>query len=338
MDQVTAPGDTLKVETVDGYLEVLDRASTVTARLAVSELPITVGRGYDNDLVVADPFVCAHHLKIKLSDVGEIVADDLASVNGLFGHNKKKRRQTCILTSGEPIRFGHTRLRYRAKSFQVSATLADYHTRNALELFELPGVQAFIFAVTLLTLWANGFLDSVEKRDTSQPAFELIVPVLIIAFWAGLWAFAGRVVTHRIKFLSHCAIVSGALTTVLLFDGLVEYIAFSFAIDEIRSSLSLAASLLVANAMLYAHLRVATLSSPWRLGFVSVAIACAVFGLLSLKGRIESDDFSAAPNLSATLKAPQFKIAKPQSSDEFFAELHELHERIREASQVNDAL
>ena len=30
MDQVTAPGDTLKVETVDGYLEVLDRASTVT--------------------------------------------------------------------------------------------------------------------------------------------------------------------------------------------------------------------------------------------------------------------------------------------------------------------
>ena len=123
-----------------------------------------------------------------------------------------------------------------------------------------------------------------------------------------------------------------------MFDGLVEYIAFSFAIDEIRSSLSLAASLLVANAMLYAHLRVATLSSPWRLGFVSVVIACAVFGLLSLKGRIESDDFSAAPNLSATLKAPQFKLAKSQSSDEFFAELHGLHERIREASQVNDAL
>jgi len=338
MAEIAAAPDSSETGSVDGYLEVLDRANNVVDRFAVSSLPVSVGRAYDNDLVVADPFVCPHHLTIDRDETGETVAADRNSINGLFAQRTRHRVQSCVLTDGQPIRFGHTRLRYRSRTFQVDATLPDHHTRKALGVFESPGLQLLVFASTLLILWASGFLDSVEIREASEPAFDVIVPVTMIVVWAGLWAFAGRVVTHRIKFLAHCAIISSALTALLLIDTGIDYIAFSLSVDEVRSSFGLLTVLLIASVLLYSHLRFATLLAPWRLAMVSSAIACAVVGLLYLKTHIDSDEFSASPNLQATLKAPQFKVAQGRSTTEFFGALEGLHGRVRLAAQAEPNL
>ncbi len=280
-----------------------------------------VGRAYDNDVIVDDRYVCPHHLRIHEVEPGRIVAEDLASVNGLFLRRGKRPVREATLSDGQWVRIGHTRLRFRDASHRGEPTLPDHHTQKLLGAYENPVVQAIAVVVTVAVLWLNNFLDSVERRGASEGAFELVFPLALILIWAGGWAFAGRVVLHRIKFLVHCAVIGTALVAIFTLDAAFDYATFALDTDEARYGLSVVAGLVIVAAVLYAHLRFCTLAPPLRLAGVATAISLTVVGLIMLNSRIDDSEFSPVPRYQVTLKAPTFRWASGQSPDEFFAEL-----------------
>ena len=332
MEQVSTPA---AVE-FDGYLEVLDRSGNVTQRHAIAALPVSVGRAYDNDLVVADPYVCGRHLTVTLDNAGQIVAEDLDSVNGLFAAGSKQRRHRCTLTSGEPVRFGHSRLRYRSRSFAVAPALPDHSPGLGLGLLESPIVQFLLCAAALFTVWMSGYLGSVDRREVAQPLFDLIGPAGGVLVWAGLWTFAGRVMSHRVKFLSHCAIAASAILAVTVLDAGIEYVAFAFSVDEVRTALSALMAFVVLSIMMYAHLRFSTLALPRRLRVSATVFALVAVGLITLRTEISDDEFATSPRYEGTLKAPQYKIARTVPSEAYFAELESLRDRVVNDTQTDD--
>ena len=319
----------------DGYLEVLDRSGRVIDRLRLAQLPIDVGRAYDNDLVLADPYVCPHHVRIDLDQAGQLVATDQDSVNGLFATGDKTPSRQVSLTGSAPIRIGHTRLRYRALNHRVEPTLPDHHTRKRLGRLEHPGLQLLTFAATAFIFWAAGLLDSVEHREATEPVFDIFVPLAFIVAWAGVWGFAGRVITHRVKFLAHCAVACVAVSAVILIDSAFDYVAFAFNLDTLRSLFSVIVGLVAAGLMLYSHLRFATLGTPWRLATVSATISIAIVGLAFLKNHIDATDFHVTPQYQATLKAPRFQIIGSDSSADFFASLETLRDEVSAQAQTS---
>ena len=72
-------------------VEVLSRHRDVVARYRSDASATTVGRAYDNDIVVDDPAVAAHHLRIFRDEGGSLIAEDLGSANGLFEGDSDKR-------------------------------------------------------------------------------------------------------------------------------------------------------------------------------------------------------------------------------------------------------
>ena len=48
------------------FVEVLDRSGALTARHRIIGLPVRIGRGYDNDVIVDDPFLAPQHFAIEL--------------------------------------------------------------------------------------------------------------------------------------------------------------------------------------------------------------------------------------------------------------------------------
>ena len=320
-----------------GFLEVLDRSGNVAERVKIDDLPVRIGRAYDNDVIIADPYVCPHHLQIRLDVSGQLLAEDLGSVNGLFENGNRERVETAALAPGARMRLGHTRLRFRSVDYAVAPTLPDHHARQFLGIYENRLIQVLIFAVTIAALWASSFFETVEKREASEPAFELILPVFFILLWAGAWAFAGRVITHRIKFLVHCAVISVALLTLFVFDTALEYLAFALSMDHVRTVVSVLGGLAILGLALYSHLRFATLASRLRLGVVASAISVSIIGLVALKFHVESADFSVIPNNRATLKAPMFRFVEGESADVFFARIGELRDDVvGQVSELDD--
>src|SRR5690554_430990 len=103
--------DIKTIKTISGdlkaYLKVLNPLDTIPYKMEdtyVIEDNLTIGRGSDNLVVIRDPYVSKHHLKIIL-DEGNYFIEDLKSSNGTILNNSKLE-DVSILKSGDIIKVG----------------------------------------------------------------------------------------------------------------------------------------------------------------------------------------------------------------------------------------
>ena len=101
------------------WVEILSHHRDVEASIRVSGPEALIGRGYDNDVIVDDPYVAVQHLRIFRDNSGQIVAEDVGSANGTFLDGGKDRLQRIVIDGAKPIRIGQTFLRVRAPDFVV---------------------------------------------------------------------------------------------------------------------------------------------------------------------------------------------------------------------------
>src|SRR5215471_15756453 len=103
------------------WVEILTRHGEVLARhrlqCGAGGEEVRVGRGYDNDVVVDDPFVAARHLRIARDESGALVAHDLGSANGLFVGPDRRRHERVAIDPSQPLRIGRTLLRVRETDY-----------------------------------------------------------------------------------------------------------------------------------------------------------------------------------------------------------------------------
>jgi len=95
-------------------VEVLDRRFHVGQRLRLERLPAVIGRAYDCDVVLDDPYADARHARLAEEEGGVLVVEDLGSANGLFEDGRPARVERVRLAPGTVVRVGQTSLRVRA--------------------------------------------------------------------------------------------------------------------------------------------------------------------------------------------------------------------------------
>jgi hypothetical protein len=329
----TPEGDkSQRIESGWGFLEVLDRAGHVTQRVRITSLPLWVGRAYDNDVIIEDFYVSPRHLRLEVGEDHRLVAEDLDSVNGLFGESNSRHQKRINLASGQAVRIGHTLLRYRDRNYVVPPARKDWHAWNVLRAFENPLMLLLIFALTWGLLLTHNLMSNVEKRESAEIAYELISPFLLILLWAGLWAFASKLLSNRFNFMIHCAIACLGLIALTSYNTMIGYVVFSVGADDVHLLLEFAGILSILGVMFYAHLRFCTLAASEHLAAI-VLIIVAVASLLLLERHIHSDEFSAYPEYEATLKPPAYRWVPGETVDSFFAHTQELRAKLREETE-----
>src|SRR5699024_10939198 len=102
------------------WIEVLARDGGVHSRERIDAAEARVGRAFDNDVVVEDPHVAPHHLRIFRGDDGELVAEDLGSINGLYAEHGAARVPRLSLRNAPGIRIGRTILRVHDAAHAVA--------------------------------------------------------------------------------------------------------------------------------------------------------------------------------------------------------------------------
>jgi pSer/pThr/pTyr-binding forkhead associated (FHA) protein len=80
--------------------------------LTLSDTPVTLGRGHDCTLVLADDYASTNHARLVPGDNGWLV-EDLGSTNGTYLGRSKVTRPTAVPV-GTPIRIGKTILELRS--------------------------------------------------------------------------------------------------------------------------------------------------------------------------------------------------------------------------------
>ncbi len=291
------------------FVETLARNGDVLHRQRVDTLPIRIGRGYGNEVILDDAHVAPCHAQVESSEDGGLLLRDLGTRNGVV--HRGKRMATLALDGNTVVRLGHTSLRVRAADFAVAAEMLD-RTRHGWEGI-LPGLAGavLIALVALFTMWL---------ADT-QP-FRLFRYLAALAYgigaglvWAGLWALGNRLFGRHARLGRHLFIFGCGVAVLMAFRLLSSAIGYAWSIEVFTRYGSHVAIALVAG-MVWFHLT--TVAPRPRKRFTAICTLLALLGsglvLISNEGR----NGRLADELYMSVLLPPDMRATPDASVDAF--------------------
>lgn len=314
-----------------GALEVLNRAGHIVQRIAWDGRTLRIGRAYDNDVIVGDPFVCPHHLELASVD-GAPVARDLDSINGTYAGRRVRRVDRWTLQDGQVLHFGHSQLRFHAAGSAVPATVRDTARHGLLGRLASPWSPLLALVLALTALALSELLDTAGQPSWPALAGELVYPLIGVLAWAGFWALLNRVLTHRAHFAVHASIALLGVAGLFAVTQVVSLAGFALGLSASVWWLELIAQVGVLAAVIHAHLRYALHGRSARLAAAATLAALALFGGPATGELLDRQEFSSLPYLDPLLWPPRYRLVEAKSAGTFFEHAGNLRARADEES------
>jgi hypothetical protein len=315
-----------------GVLEVLNRNSQVVQRVVWDGAPLRIGRALDNQLVVADPYVCPYHLELSLQEAGPSVRDP-GSINGSYLNNGKQRLQTINLRDGMTVHFGHSQLRFHSTGAVLAPTLRDAARLGALAKLSNPLVLLGLALLALLALFAGEWLEEPGRLEWLSIAEEMSYPVIGVIAWAGFWALINRVLAHRSHFAVHLGIAFAGVAGLFGLSQATSLLGFALDLDSAVWWMEWLGRILVLSLVVYAHLHYFSQAAVRNQAMLAGIAALLLFGTPAVGSLIERTQFSSLPWLDPLLRPPAFQLRDGVPVEEFLQRAQSLRERVdREAS------
>ena len=236
-------------------LEILGRQGMVVRTERIGKFPCTLGRAYDNDVIVCDPYLAAHHIRIESDEKG-FKAIDLGTKNGMYTVSNKTRLGEVGLDRDTVLRLGHTQIRFRSINYTVSPEQIVSPDRM---LFN-PLLFIFNFMVVLFFICLQDYLSLTQAPDFKQLGAIDAVLLGILLVWITTWSMTGRLLRGKGLFFLHGSIACIGFILYELTGRLVSLVAFAFSWPTVAKFSFLLPSL-VLGLIVYRHISLISRSS-----------------------------------------------------------------------------
>jgi hypothetical protein len=295
------------------FVELLARNGDVQQRQCVARLPIRIGRGYDNDVILDDDYAAAAHAVVELDGSGRLLLHDLGTRNGIVIQGR--RRQDAVLTGDTIVRIGHTALRVRAADCPVAPELLD-RTFHGWE-GALPGAAGLLLAgvVALLVRW---FSDT-EFFELVRYAEALAGGLAAALLWGGIWACANRLFARHARLGRHLFVFGCGAAALAGYALLGSLLAYAFSAEGFTHYASHVATVLLAG-MIYFHL--CTIRPRNRVRYRWICAGCAVLcSALILAGNVQRTGRWSDELYMSVLMPPAMRVSPDHGVDEFMRDV-----------------
>jgi len=304
------------------WVEILSRHRDVAARFGVAGPEVRIGRGYDNDVVVDDPYVATHHLRIVRDEAGQLVAEDMGSVNGTFLDGGRSRLARIVVDGDKPIRIGQTHLRVRDVDYAVERERPVRPEWGMLPTLSAAALGGITLGISLLKVWLS---QTSEPRISSylMPSLVIIATVLL---WAGLWALLSRVFSGQSRFLRNLMIVLIGAFAITLYNELAQIFAFAWT-WPVGVTYQYVSIWSIIATMCFFHLREVGRARLWLKGAIVTTVLAILIAVQALQ---QSEAFfdSGRQNTTRLLMPPSFRAVPSRDEAAFFGEIADLKAKL----------
>ena len=304
-------------------IEVFERDGRVGHSASVHGWPLTLGRALDNDVVLDDPHVAAHHATLSPDDQGSLVLDVGETVNGVEvdGRRHGARAQVALPAGGARLQMGGLQLRLRLPAEVLAA-------ERPLPVLGRAHLAGPLLAGLLFLLL--GLFDHWLSLDPGADAAAWL-PVAVglpiaVAGWCVLWALAAKLFQHRFDFMGHLRIVLPWLLAVELVDLLLTPLAATLGWPWLWRLVS-PLQVLLGLLMLRAHLALLLPHSRHAVTTVLAAAALAATAISLTVIHRATDRFSR-PAYMSTLPLPALDLGGAVTADDVVQDLAPLAGRL----------
>ena len=304
------------------WVEILSRHREVTARFRIAASEARIGRGYDNDVIVDDPYVAANHLRIFRDEAGQWIAEDTGSANGTFIDGVRTRQSRFAIDGKQLIRIGQTLVRIREANYAVEPERLAPSDRPALPVALAAGLAATVLGLSALTIWLG---QTSEPRASSYLTALLgIIGALLV--WTGLWALLSRIFSGRSRFLRNLLIALAGILALTVYNEFARYCAF--AINWPSGIIyQYAAAWTVLAAICFLHLREIGPARLWLKGAIVTTVLATAIAAQTLQQSEAFSDFGRQ-NTTRLLMPPALRVVPVKQEDNFFRDIAGLKARL----------
>ncbi len=281
-------------------IEERNQTSKVKIYHKVDSFPVTIGRGYENTLILDDPYVSDIHLRVEEGEnEGEWRVSDCQSNNGSFLADGRPIAEETVISSGDHVSIGDSHFSFYAQNHPVAAPLKWHPVPSWIKLVGKPVIAWGVFLFFLAFVMTSQYLETYEEFEPSQFIMMVIGVLIIVLIWVGIWSLVGRVATHTAGFHRQLSIVLLMMLFTELGETVVEYIEFFSSNRLLGFVLNYGLSTLVLAVTLFYCLGVATNMIKQKRMIASAIVAVLMFGMTAVgevsgisKGSGFKSDFS----------------------------------------------
>jgi hypothetical protein len=304
------------------WVEILSRHRDIAARFRIAGPEVRIGRGYDNDVIVDDPYVAARHLRVFRDETGQLIAEDLGSANGTFLDGGKSRLATMVIDGRQPIRIGQTFLRVRDLDHAVEPERLARSQWRILPVVLAVALAVAILGIDALKIW----LTQTNEIRASSYLTPLLSLVGLIMIWVGIWALLSRIFAGRSHFFRNLLIALTAVLALSLYNELAQYFAFAWTWSAASTYEYLASWSILAIACFF-HLREVGPTRLWLKGALVTALLAVAVTVQALQ-RSEAFSDSGRQNTEHVLMPPAFRAVPFRDQAAFFREIANLKAKL----------
>jgi hypothetical protein len=297
-------------------IELLGRNGEIIHRERLFCLPAVIGRGFDVDLMVDDPHIAAHHLRLEAADSGAFVLSDMGTHNGFSipSRGSQPQQGPIEINAGEVVRFGHSQIRIWRADSAVSPELPAGNTWKPQRVL-LPALW-FFAALGLAGIFS--WLDAAGPNRDSTVGTRVMITAIGIFVWSGFWWVSSRYSRGSNAYLEHVSVAAN-MVVMLFLTGFAERSA-SFAFDMYPDGpgyLSDTVFGLCVAFGVYRHLRLISRKPRLVLGALSLVLSAVVFVPASYITSHSDLDKIGLMDLPTTLRPPWMRVVEGGSIEEF---------------------
>lgn len=238
-------------------VEIRRRGGQLIERCRCEGNSFSVGRAYDNDVIVDDPFVSPHHIRLDQCQEGWKVTD----LDSLNGYRVKVNGNTVVrevIHSGDKVRLGHVTLRIFNTHHPVAPAVKLNGLERRLKLLGRHKMWPFILIGTLGFFLLTLYLRSVTDIKPMGVVNLLVNQLVQIGGVALVWALAGRIFRHQLRFFSHLSLWALYFLFAQLADDIADVLGYNASSDLVSLLIGTVLNLMLLAAVVWSSLSLAT--------------------------------------------------------------------------------
>lgn len=295
-------------------IEIVSRSNKVLELHHVSGDTISIGRAYDNDVVLQEEHVCPHHAKLEMVE-GKLLLTDNHSVNGIKDKLNRAKAQITEVVSGDVFILGKVFIRVLRPEHPVPATkklnfIEDF-ARSCNHWYWALGTMLVYYFILL----ANSYHATYQEVIWSKLTVNAVYATLGMCALPLFIALMSRVFKKDVKFFTIFTFCFGLAVAWLTITDFGEILWFNWG-DSI--ALYIGAELIdYAILLLFiagSFYLASTMSLP-RIVVVSSILVVSIASLFYINERGD-DKVLLMPNLHGKVLASKWLIATPKSADQ----------------------
>lgn len=295
----------------------------------IGHFPATIGRAFDNDIILSEPSVSPYHLEIDQDDNGYMLRN-ISDENGTLLDAQKMDMSAIAINLPIALNLGDLKARVLSHKTAVEPTRIKSQSKGFFRLLSNPVWVGSLFLMTLAFIFLDRYQSTPLEKDLLF-YLNLMLPTLFIML--GITLVIGgisRLSTHRWEILSALGIASLFFLAPLALDYLGHFFNYLFTSDTPGNIFSNIAHFLVLPALLMFYM-VRVHLTPILPALGAAILVSSPISAYHLNDQIDQlstySGFSPLPPYNQTLSAFDIRTAGSSSLEDYFNDADHILEK-----------